>query len=354
MFAHELPFFLGFIVLIVFLLSLDIGVFHKEDHVIGIKEAALWTVIWISIALLFNAVLFLHGEWVHGIHDPDSLKGYYDTFYAGSAAHSYNDSLPFAENLKIFRHNIGMEYLTGYLMEKSLSIDNIFVMIMIFISFGIPKMYYHRVLFWGILGAIVMRFLFIFAASALIAKFVWILAIFGVMLIISGVKMFLDKGNEEIDTANHPVVRWASKFFRVSRVLDGHNFFTHIDGKLMITPLFLVLLVIEFSDVIFAVDSIPAVFSITRDPYVVFFSNIFAILGLRSLFFLLDGVMGKFWLLKYGLGALLTFIGVKMLIDTFFHIEIGTMMSLGVIVLILAFSITASLCFPRKETADQE
>jgi tellurite resistance protein TerC len=351
--GSELIFFIGFLLLVNFLLALDVGVFHKKDHIIGIKEAAVWTVIWISIALLFNGLIFWHGEWVHGVSDTASLKAYYAHYFPGNTTHFYNDTISYAENLKILRNRMGMEYLTGYLMEKSLSIDNIFVMIMIFISFGIEKKYYHRVLFWGIIGAIVLRFIFIFAASALITKFIWTLAVFGVMLLYSGIKMFFEKSEERIDTANHPVVRWAAKFFRVSRELDGHNFFTKKQGKVYITPLFLVLLVIEFSDVIFAVDSIPAVFSITQDPYIVFFSNIFAILGLRSLFFLLDGVMDKFWLLKPGLGVLLTFIGTKMLLDTIFHIEISTMASLFVILGILIVSISASLMFPKKDNAVQ-
>jgi len=347
--GNELPFFLGFLVLIIMLLSLDIGVFHKKDHVIGIKEAAIWTAVWIAIALLFNLVILFHGEWVHGINNTESLKAYYDSYFPGSTSHCYNEAFGYDENLRIFRHNMGMEYLTGYLMEKALSIDNIFVMIMIFINFGINKQYYHRVLFWGILGAIALRFLFIFAASALVSKFVWVLAVFGVMLVYSGIKMFIDKSGLQVDTSNHVVVRWSSKVFRVSRELDGNKFFTRKSGKLYITPLFLGLLVIEFSDVIFAVDSIPAVFSITRDPFIVFFSNIFAILGLRSLFFLLDSVMDRFWLLRYGLGVLLTFIGVKMLLATILHIEMGTGTSLYVILGTLAVSITCSLLFPKKK-----
>ena len=334
--------------LVTLLLGLDIGVFHKKDHVIGIKEAAIWTVIWISIALLFDGVIFLHGEWIHGIDDAESMQAYYSSYYHGSTTHVYDAASAYSENLKVFRNNMGMEYLTGYLMEKSLSIDNIFVMIMIFSSFNISKKYYHRVLFWGILGAIVLRFIFIFAASALISRFAWVLAVFGLILLYSGFKMLVKKDEEKVDTENHPVVRWASRLFRVSRKLDGHNFFTKINGKLYMTPLFLVLLVIEFSDVVFAVDSIPAVFSITHDPYIVFFSNIFAILGLRSLFFLLDGVIGKFWLLHYGLGILLVFIGVKMLLGTIFNLEISTLTSLFVILGILVFSILFSFVFHEK------
>jgi tellurite resistance protein TerC len=208
------------------------------------------------------------------------------------------------------------------------------------------------ILFWGILGAIVMRFLFIFLLGAVIHKFSWVLAVFGVILIYSGIKMFRDKGDKRIDTANHPVVKLASRFLPVSRHTHGHDFFVKNDGRVYMTPLFLVLLVIEFSDVIFAVDSIPAVFSVTTDTYIVYFSNIFAIMGLRSLFFLLSNVTDMFWLLKYGLGVLLCFIGVKMIGHEFFGWEIGTMVSLAVILGILVASIGFSLLFPKKKQVE--
>ena len=239
--------------------------------------------------------------------------------------------------------------MAGYFLEESLSIDNIFVMIMIFVSFGIEKKYYHRVLFWGILGAIVLRFIFIFALGAVVARFSWILAIFGVILIYSGIKMFRDKREEKMDTANHPVVKFAAKHFRVTPDVQGHDFFVKKDGKNYITPLFLVLLVIEFSDIIFAVDSIPAVFSVTTDTFIVFFSNIFAIMGLRSLFFLLSNVTDKFWLLKYGLGVLLCFIGFKMIGHEFFHLNISTVASLFIILGILTVSVIGSLLVPKTK-----
>ena len=222
-------------------------------------------------------------------------------------------------------------------------------MIMIFASFGIDKKYYHRVLFWGILGAIVMRFLFIFLLGALVSRFSWVLAIFGVILIYSGIKMFFNKVDEKIDTANHPMVKLASRFFPVTREVRDHSFFVHLDGRNFMTPLFLVLLVIEFSDIIFAVDSIPAVFSVTTDTYIVFFSNIFAIMGLRSLFFLLSNVTDMFWLLKYGLGCLLCFIGVKMIGHEFFGFSVSTLTSLAIILGILVGSILFSLLIPRQK-----
>lgn len=346
---NELLFFGGFLLIVVIMLVLDLGVFHKKDHVISFKEASVWTFVWISLALIFAVVIYFCAEWIHGITTMEQLQ-------AINVQHGHNlaldSALGFEANMEMYRKTLTLEYLTGYLLEKALSIDNIFVMIMIFISFGIEEKYYHRVLFWGIIGAIVLRFIFIFASAALIQQFSWILAIFGGILVISGIKMFFEKNDEKIDTEKHPMVKFASKHFRLLPQGHGHDFFVRMDGKRYITPLFVVLLVIEFSDVIFAVDSIPAVFSVTQDPFIVFFSNIFAILGLRSLFFMLSNVMNMFWTLKYGLGVLLTFIGVKMLLHTFWHIEIGTGMSLLIIASILVLSILLSIIFPKKEKVD--
>ena len=336
-------------VFIIFMLAMDLGVFHKKDHVIKIKEAAIWTGIWVALAMLFGLLLLFKAEWVHGITNMDELLEYVK---GGSLAHRIVPGMDFGDALPIYRKEIFQQYLAGYFLEETLSIDNIFVMIMIFVSFGIDKQYYHRILFWGILGAIVMRFLFIFLLGAVIERFSWVLAIFGVILIYSGIKMFRDKGDKRIDTANHPVVKLASRFLPVSRHTHGHDFFIKRDGRMYMTPLFLVLLVIEFSDVIFAVDSIPAVFSVTTDTYIVYFSNIFAIMGLRSLFFLLSNVTDMFWLLKYGLGVLLCFIGLKMIGHEFFGLEIGTMVSLAVILGILVASIGFSLLFPKKKQVE--
>ena len=312
-------FFSLFMLFVVVMLVLDLFVFHKKDHVVGVKEAAIWTAIWVGMAMAFAVLVYFFGDWM----------------------------MPPAEgmtDLAAYRKEMMEEFLAGYFLEESLSIDNIFVMIMIFVSFGIKKEYYHRVLFWGIFGAIVMRFIFIFALGALVTKFAWLLAVFGVILIYSGIKMFRNKGDEHIDTANHPVVRFASKWFPVTTESHGHDFF-HA-GKM--TPLFLVLLVIEFSDIIFAVDSIPAVFSVTQNPVIVYTSNIFAIMGLRSLFFLLSDVADRFWLLHYGLGALLCFIGLKMIGGEFFGWHIPTMASLAVILGILVVSILLSTVIKKK------
>jgi tellurite resistance protein TerC len=314
-------FFGMFMVFVVVMLMLDLFVFHKKDKVVSVKEAAMWTGIWVSLAMGFAVLVYFFGDWM----------------------------MPPAEgvtDLAAYRKEMMEEFLAGYFLEESLSIDNIFVMIMIFVSFGIKKEYYHRVLFWGIFGAIVLRFIFIFALGALVTEFSWLLAIFGAILIYSGIKMFLDKGDEQVDTENHPVVKFASKHFPVTRESHGHDFF-HL-GKM--TPLFLVLLVIEFSDIIFAVDSIPAVFSVTKNPVIVYTSNIFAIMGLRSLFFLLSDVADRFWLLHYGLGALLTFIGVKMICAEFFGWHIPTLASLAVIIGILVVSVMLSVLIKKPAT----
>ena len=315
-------FFALFMVFVVVMLTLDLFVFHKKDKVVTAKEAALQTAMWVALALGFAAMLYFHAEWVHG--------------------RSVDDFATLAE-LNAYRHETAEQFLAGYFLEESLSIDNIFVMIMIFVSFGIKREYYHRVLFWGIFGAIVLRFIFIFALGALVTQFSWLLAVFGVILIYSGAKMFRPQSEEHIDTANHPVVKFASKHFPVTQESHGHDFF-HA-GKM--TPLFLVLLVIEFSDIIFAVDSIPAVFSVTTDPVIVYTSNIFAIMGLRSLFFLLSDIADRFWLLHYGLGALLCFIGLKMIGGEFLGWHIETLVSLGIILGILTVSILLSMCIKK-------
>ncbi|MCL1969525.1 MAG: TerC/Alx family metal homeostasis membrane protein [Bacteroidetes bacterium] len=270
-------FFILFLIFIGSMLALDLGVFHRKDEKITLKNATIWTLIWILIATLFGALIW-----------------------------------------KIDGSQKTLEYFSGYLIEKVLSMDNIFVMILIFTTFNIDVKYYHRILFYGILGAIVFRFIFIFVAAALIHRFEWILVIFGVILIYSAVKMFLERNQPvTIDLEKNKLIRFFSKRGLVTSEVKNHDFFTKINGKLLITPLFLVLLMIEISDVIFAVDSVPAVFGVTRDPYIVFYSNIFAILGLRSLFFVISNIMSRFKWLQYVLMLLLLFIGVKMIVGYF-------------------------------------
>jgi tellurite resistance protein TerC len=285
------------------------------------------------------------------IHGIDNLGDLQDRIV--KYKHPINiEGLTYPEAIVLYEKNLALEYLTGYIIEKSLSVDNIFVIILIFYAFGVEEKYYKRVLTWGILGAVVMRFIFIFTGAALVAKFDWILYLFGVFLVITGAKLFFGKHEEDkIDAEKHWVVRFASKYFNVYKGYVGQKFFVKMDGKWFITPLFIVLLVIEFSDVIFAVDSIPAIFAISKDPYIIFFSNIFAILGLRALFFLLVNVLNKFYYLKAGLSVLLIFIGLKMLVhEPLTNIGFTTVHSLYVVLGILTLSIIISVLFPPKSS----
>lgn len=308
-------FWLGFLLLVFILLALDLGVFHKKDKAIPAKEALLWTGFWVFLALLFNVFIYFA----------------YEYHWLGIGLH--------------VGHNVGgkeaaIKYFTGYVVEKSLSLDNIFVIAMIFSYFSVPDKYQHRVLFWGILGALVMRGIMIYAGAALIDRFDWMIYVFGGLLIFTAIKMLLSK-NEEIHPDDNPLVKLARKLYPVTGTYKGHHFFTKLNGRRAITPLFLVLLVIESTDVIFAVDSIPAIFAITTDPYIVFTSNVFAILGLRSLYFALAAMITKFRYLKISIVIVLIYVGIKMLISEMYHIP--TLVSLFVIILILGSGILASL-----------
>ena len=339
-------FLLIFIVVIAFLLFLDLGILHKKDHVVTFKESAGWTAVWVTLSLLFFLFLRLQGDMVVNVHDKEQFVAQ-NELYDHQVA--YDDAISWDENIKHYKRQLSLEYITGYLIELSLSIDNVFVMIMIFLSFGVEKQYYHRVLFYGILGAIVLRFIFIFAAGALIQRFHWLLLIFGAFLIYSGIKMFIDRNKtESIDVEHHPVVKFLTKRKLSTPNFSGHDFFTKVDGRWLCTPLFVVLMIIEFSDIIFAFDSIPAIFSVTHDPHIVFFSNIFAILGLRSMFFMLESIMDKFAYLRIGLSVLLTFIGVKMFLPLV-GVEVGIVASLVIIISILTLSILLSVLFPPKQ-----
>ncbi|MCB0806071.1 MAG: TerC/Alx family metal homeostasis membrane protein [Bacteroidales bacterium] len=349
---NEIGFFGVFLVFIFFVLLLDLGVFSKGFHKVGFTEATIWSVIWIGISLAFYFFLIHFGYLVHGIDSLDEIKNRIVEY-----KHPIDISgLGFDEALVVYEKNLALEYLTGYVIEKSLSVDNIFVIILIFYAFGVDERYYKRVLMWGIIGAVVMRFIFIFAGAALVREFDWILYVFGGILVFTGVKLYLDRNKKDrIDPSTHPMVKLASRFFRVHKSFAGHKFFLKIDGKRYVTPLFLVLLVIEFSDVIFAVDSIPAIFAVSKDPYIIFFSNIFAILGLRALFFLMANILNKFYYLKIGLSVLLTFIGVKMLVhEPLKEIGFSTIHSLYIILGILSVSILASVFFPPKEKIIEE
>lgn len=345
--TNEIIFIASFAVFIVLMLAFDLGVFNKKDHIIKYKEALIMSLIWVCCALGFYVLISLHGDWIHGITDMQALESI-------TLANKHNINLvpgDFTSSIEIYRNNLALEFITGYLIEYALSVDNIFVIVLVFSAFNVREKYYHRVLFWGILGAILMRFLFIFLGATMIREFEWVLYLFGAFLIYTGIMMFVKRNEEDkVETENHPAVKFASKIFKVYPKYVGKNFFIKRKGVQMITPLFIVLIVIEFTDLIFAVDSIPAIFSVTKDPYIVFFSNIFAILGLRSMFFLLVNVIHQFHYLKIGLSFLLTFIGVKMLAHDWLHsIGFETVHSLIIIVAILSLSIVASLLFPNKQ-----
>lgn len=347
MISNEFLFFGTFIVFVVAILLLDLGVFSKEDKPVTFKVAATWSVIWIAIALSFYVFLKMKGALIHGIETPEKLAAVVSNY----ASHIKLSGSSFEENIIIFQSNQALEFITGYLVEYALSVDNIFVIMLIFSSFGVREKYYKKVLFWGILGAIIMRFVFIFAGSALISRFEWILLIFGAFLIYTGAKIFFSSDEEEnMDTEKNPIVKFCTKYFPVFPKYVGHNFFIKKAGKVMLTPLFVVLLIVEFTDLVFAMDSVPAVFAVTKDPYIVFFSNIFAILGLRSMFFFLANILPLFHHLKSGLACLLIFIGGKMLAKELLHFDIDISHSLIAIVVILGGSIVASLIFPKKES----
>jgi tellurite resistance protein TerC len=300
---------IGFNIFVLMMLALDLGVFHRKAHVISIKEATIWSVVWIALAMLFNLGIYLF--WNNLV--PDS---------------SYTNS------------EAALAFLTGYLIEKSLSVDNIFVFVLLFTFFAVPAVYQHRVLFWGIIGALVMRAALIAVGAALLKEFHWVIYVFGAFLIYTGFRMAFHK-NEKLNPDQNALVKLLRRFMPVTENYEGDHFFIRRAGKLMATPLFLVLVLVESTDLIFAVDSIPAIFAVTQDPFIVYTSNVFAILGLRSLYFLLAGVVDKFYYLKLGLSVVLVFVGIKMVMVDFYKIPVGV--SLGVIAAILATSIVASL-----------
>ncbi|GAB4195471.1 MAG: TerC family protein [Roseiflexaceae bacterium] len=305
----------GFNAFVLAMLALDLGVFHRHAHVVSIKEASIWSVVWISLALVFNALIFL----------------FWNQIRPGSG-YTNNEA--------------GLAFLTGYLIEKSLSVDNIFVFVLIFTTFAVPAAYQHRVLFWGIIGALLMRGIMIAVGATLIKEFHWIIYIFGAFLIFTGIRMAFHK-NEEIHPENNPVIKLFRRFFPVTENYEKDHFFVRRAGVLMATPLFLVLIMVETTDLIFAVDSIPAIFAVTQDPFLVYTSNVFAILGLRSLYFVLAGVVHKFHYLKLGLSVVLSFVGVKMLLtDTAYKIPTG--ISLGVVAAVLTVAVVASIIRSRR------
>lgn len=302
---------IGFGAVVLILLALDLGVFHRKAHAVSTREAAIWTVIWIALALIFNLAIL-----------------------------AINGSQP------------ALEYLAGYLIEKSLSVDNIFVFVVVFSSFCVLPKYQHKLLFWGILGALIMRGIFIAGGSVLMERFSWITYIFGAFLVYTGIKIGTNKSEAQHHPENNPIVRLAKRFLPVASDSHDGRFFIRKAGKLLITPLFLALLTVEFTDLVFALDSIPAIFAITTDPFIIFTSNIFAILGLRSLYFLLSGVIGRFYYLHTSLAIILVFVGVKMLIAHFYKLPIA--ISLSVIVFTLLAGVVASLIRDRRQKGKTE
>jgi tellurite resistance protein TerC len=303
--TENIYFWIGFHLFVFIMLALDLGVFHKHTHKVPVKEAVIWTAIWVALAFLFNLFVFFE-----------------------------------------FGKTKALEFLTGYVIEYSLSVDNIFVFILIFSYFAVKGQYQHKILFWGILGALIMRGIFIFAGVALINRFHWIVIIFGAFLIFTGIRMLFQK-ETEVDPEKNAVVRFFKKFLPVTNALHGDRLFLRQNSRLYATPLFLVLIVIETSDLIFAVDSIPAILAISQDRFIVYTSNIFAILGLRSLYFAVAGIMGYFRYLKVGLAFVLTFVGIKML-AAYLKFEIPIVLSLIIIISILVMSILASVIIKEK------
>ena len=326
----------GFCVFILIMLAIDLGVFNRKPHEVGYKDAALWSAIWVALALIFAGLLFGPLGW---------------------------------ELFGPARHQKALEFLTGYVIELSLSVDNLFVFLLIFSYFKVPSKYQHRVLYWGVLGALVMRVAMILLGTELIAHFNWIIYIFGAFLIYTSVQMFRP-GETEFEPENNFVVRFVTRYVPITRHYERRKFFTVIDGKRLGTLLLLVLIVVEFTDLVFAVDSIPAIFGVTTDRFIIYTSNVFAILGLRTFYFLLAGVVEKFHYLKFGLGIVLGFIGAKMLlplatqlvsmglhslgydglvpyVQGLEHIPIG--IALGIVALVLFGSVAASLIWPKKK-----
>ncbi|ALM07023.1 membrane protein [Sediminicola sp. YIK13] len=310
---------IAFIALILVFLALDLGVFHKDEHVIKTKEAAIWTAIWVTVAMSFSGVIY----WL----------------FDGNHIANPTDLTPSKAVIK---------YITGYLIELSLSVDNVFVIAVIFSSFSIPPLYQHRVLFWGILGAIVFRALMIVFGVALITKFEWIIYVFGVFLLYTAFKM-LKSDDDDFDPRKSFIFKQVKKIFPISTEMHGHDFFIRKMGIRAATPLFVALIVIELTDILFALDSIPAILAITADPFIVFSSNILAILGLRSMYFLISRMLEKFKYINYSLVVILAFVGIKMLLSH--YVEFPEWLSLSVIALALIGGVAASMMLAKKEKA---
>lgn len=303
-----------FAVIIILFLVLDLGLFHKQAHKISTKSALYQSIFWVVVSTLFGVFIL--------VYDESGTEG-------------------------------AVQYFSAYLTEYALSVDNIFVILLILKYFKVNEAYYHKVLFWGILGAIVFRGVFIFVGTFLIEKFHWILYVFGVFLVYSGIRIYFEDGDEKIEPEKNPIMRFCKKYLPMSHHDHGGNFVIRENGKLLFTPLFLVIVLIETTDLIFVVDSIPAAFAITQNPFLIYTSNIFAVMGLRAMFFLLAGIIDKFYLLQKGLSVILFFIGAKMLLDIW-HIEVNVYLSFTVIIVTLTLSIIFSILIPRKVVKTEE
>lgn len=312
-FTEYYLFYLGFLLFVLLMLALDLGVFHRNAHEVSFKEATAWSVVWVTLALVFNAGLYYFAASKFGAETAQTVS---------------------------------LEFLTGYLIEKALSVDNIFVFVLVFGYFAIPAKYQHRVLFYGIIGALIFRAIFI-GAGAWLMQFHWVVYVFGAFLILTGIKMMFS-GEKEMNPEKNFLIRLFKKFVPVTHELHGQKFFVRQNGILFATPLFIALLFLELTDIIFAVDSVPAIFALTKEPFIVFTSNIFAILGLRAMYFMLAGAVDKFHLLKYGLSVVLIFVGLKMVwLNDAFGGKFPIVWSLGFIGLTIAVSVFASLIFPK-------
>ena len=323
--SESLLFGLFGLIIVVFLL-LDLGVFHKTAHKITTKSALIQSVFWVLISTLFGYLVYRSGPY-------EIIEEGVKQVTSGTDA--------------------AIEYFSAYLTEYALSVDNIFVILLILKYFKVKEEYYHKTLFWGILGAVVFRGIFIFVGALLIHKFKWILYVFGVFLIYSGIKIYFEDSDEKIDPEKNPIMRFCQKYLPISNDDASGNFWVIQSGKFLFTPLFLVIVLIETTDLIFAVDSIPAAFAITQNEFLIYTSNIFAVMGLRAMFFMLAGIIDKFYLLQKGLSIILFFIGAKMLLEIW-DIEIPVMMSFGVIIATLTLSIVFSILVPKKEETSKE
>lgn len=332
-FADYWWFYLGFVLFVFILLALDLGVFHREAHEVSFREASIWTTIWIGLAFVFNYLFYQFALWKFST-DPRylAIPGFDPEAQAKTSA---------------------LEFLTGFVIEKSLAIDNIFVFAVVFGFFAIPKKYQHRVLFWGILGALLFRAIFIGMGSVLM-QYEGVVLFFGVLLIATGIKMYF-AGTEEQNLDKNIIIKGLKKVFRIHPKIEGEKFFHRINNVVYVTPLFIALLFLELSDIIFAVDSVPAIFAITKEPLIVFTSNIFALLGLRSMYFMLAGVMDRFVYIKYGLASVLVFVGAKMVyLNEAFGGKFPITWSLGIIGFLIGSSIMVSIFVDWRKNRSQQ